>query len=73
MNIETFGKFTSISNYPKSREQALLQLDYFITHLLPHFGTYQDAMHTDEVWLFHSNLSFANECKMLSPKKWFKK
>ena len=69
MNIETFGKSTSISNYPKSREQALLQLDYFTTHLLPHFGTFQDAMHTDEVWLFHSNLSFAMNVKMLSPKE----
>ena len=38
-------------------------------HLLPHFGTYQDAMHTDETLLFHSNLSFALNVKMISPKE----
>ncbi len=67
--IVTFGKSVTTSNYPKSRAQALEQLDYFITYLLPHFGTYQDAMHTEEVWLFHSNLSFAMNVKMLSPKE----
>ncbi|GAA4758736.1 MULTISPECIES: cryptochrome/photolyase family protein [Flavobacterium] len=67
--IVTFGKSVTTSNYPKSRAQALEQLDYFLTHLLPHFGTYQDAMHTEEVLLFHSNLSFAMNVKMLSPKE----
>ena len=65
--IETFGKQISISNYPKSRKQALEQLDYFLKYLLPHFGTYQDAMHTEETLLFHSNLSFAMNVKMISP------
>ena len=67
IEIETFGKQISISNYPKSRKQALGQLDYFLKYLLPHFGTYQDAMHTEETLLFHSNLSFAMNVKMISP------
>lgn len=67
--ISTFGKQLTISNYPKSRKQALEQLNYFLMHLLPHFGTYQDAMHTDETLLFHSNLSFAMNVKMISPKE----
>jgi deoxyribodipyrimidine photolyase-related protein len=34
-----------------------------------HFGDYQDALHTDEKFLFHSRLSFAMNSKMLSPKE----
>lgn len=67
--INTFGKKVKVSNYPKSRAQALEQLAYFLENLLPHFGTYQDAMHTDERMLFHSNLSFAMNVKMISPKE----
>lgn len=67
--VITFGKQISISNYPKSREQALEQVDYFLKYLLPHFGTYQDAMHTEQTLLFHSNLSFALNVKMLHPKE----
>lgn len=65
--IATFGTQMTYSKYPKSRTQALEQLAYFLEYLLPHFGTYQDAMHTDEQLLFHSNLSFAMNVKMLSP------
>ncbi|MFC4815852.1 cryptochrome/photolyase family protein [Flavobacterium sp. GCM10023249] len=67
--ITTFGKQLPVSNYPKSRKQALEQLNYFLKFLLPHFGTYQDAMHTEEALLFHSNLSFALNVKMISPKE----
>lgn len=67
--IETFGQKTKISQFPNSREQALSQFDYFLKHLLQSFGTYQDAMHTEEVMLFHSNLSFALNVKMISPKE----
>lgn len=67
--IETFGQKTKISQFPNSREQALAQFDYFLKYLLSHFGTYQDAMHTEEVMLFHSNLSFALNVKMISPKE----
>ncbi|RAR74160.1 cryptochrome/photolyase family protein [Flavobacterium aciduliphilum] len=67
--ISTFGKINTISEYPKSRAQALEQLSYFLEHVLRHFGTYQDAMHTEEKLLFHSNLSFALNVKMLSPKE----
>lgn len=69
VGITTFGKQKTISNFPKSRQQALEQLTYFLTYLLPYFGTYQDAMHTDELLLFHSNLSFAMNVKLLHPKE----
>ncbi len=66
--IETLGTLNSDSFlYPSSRKEALLQLDYFNQNLLKFFGTYQDAMHTEEVNLFHSRVSFALNTKMLSP------
>ncbi|WP_299247489.1 cryptochrome/photolyase family protein [uncultured Lacinutrix sp.] len=67
--IETIGHFNSkYFEYPINRKQALEQLKYFCEHLLVHFGDYQDAMHTNQVYLFHSRLSFAMNCKIISPK-----
>jgi len=68
--IETIGRFESTTfSYPINRVQALEQLEYFNQHLLVHFGDYQDALHNDEVYLFHSRLSFAMNLKILSPKE----
>ncbi len=53
--------------WPLSRRQALSQLRAFISDRLPHFGTYQDAMTSDDWSLFHSRLSFALNTKMLHP------
>jgi deoxyribodipyrimidine photolyase-related protein len=53
--------------WPVTRAEALQVLDYFCQHLLPHFGSYQDAMHTDHPFLFHSRLSFSLNVKHLSP------
>ena len=66
--VETLGTLDAANFlYPDSREEALLQLDYFNQHLLKYFGYYQDAMHTQEVNLFHSRISFALNTKMISP------
>jgi deoxyribodipyrimidine photolyase-related protein len=54
-------------NWPVTREQALLALDDFITHRLPLFGRFQDAMWTAQPWLYHSCLSAALNLKLLSP------
>ena len=68
--IETIGRFEdSTFSYPVNRLQALEQLDYFNENLLVHFGDYQDALHKEEVYLFHSRLSFAMNLKILSPKE----
>nr|WP_321227814.1 cryptochrome/photolyase family protein [uncultured Psychroserpens sp.] len=67
--IKTIGRFeTKTFSYPISRIQAIEQLKYFCEELLIHFGDYQDAMHTDEAYLFHSRLSFAMNLKLISPK-----
>lgn len=66
--VETIGYIDPGSfNWPTSREDALSVLNYFRKNLLIHFGDYQDAMHTDEVYLFHSRLSFALNVKLLNP------
>lgn len=68
--IKTIGKFNEKTfDYPVNREQALEQLTYFCEHLLVYFGDYQDAMSTQEVFLFHSRLSFAMNIKLISPKE----
>ena len=70
MKVKTFGSIDAKKfNWPTSRLECLEQLDYFCKNLLKHFGDYEDAMHTDEKFLFHSRLSFAMNSKMLSPKE----
>jgi len=44
-------------DYPVTRAQARAALRDFVEHRLPNFGTYQDAMVTDEPYLYHSRLS----------------
>ncbi|MET7030717.1 cryptochrome/photolyase family protein [Sediminicola luteus] len=68
--IKTIGTIT-VDNFswPTSRADALSVLNYFCKNLLIHFGDYQDALHTDEYYLFHSRLSFAMNSKMISPKE----
>ena len=68
-NIKTIGTFKSKTfSYPITRQQALEQLKYFCENLLIHFGDYQDAMHTEEPFLFHSRLSFAMNIKLITAK-----
>ncbi len=67
--IETIGRFENINfPYPINLDQASDQLQYFCEVLLPHFGDFQDALHTEEKFLFHSRLSFALNTKIIDPK-----
>ena len=54
---------------PVSRADALHALDDFVTHRLPHFGRYQDAMRHGEPFLFHSVLSGPLNLHMLNPRE----
>lgn len=52
-----------------TREEALEDLESFIRDRLPFFGDHQDAMWTEEPWLFHSLLSPSLNLKLLRPKE----
>ena len=69
--VKTMGHPPQLGRFlwATSRSEALLLLDHFVTHLLPNFGRYQDAMHPEEPLLFHSRLSFCLNTKMISPQE----
>lgn len=56
-------------DWPLTAAQAALAMEDFISHRLPAFGEYQDAMWQDEPWLYHSRLSAAMNLKLISPRQ----
>ena len=54
-------------NWPVTRAQALIALQDFIEHRLPHFGTHQDAMWTNLDFGWHALLSSSLNLKLLNP------
>ncbi len=56
-------------NYPVTRKDALIYLDWFLVNALPDFGTYQDAMVQDEPLMYHSHLSGLINCGLLDPRE----
>ena len=63
--------FGSIDGFHEcvNRRQALECLEFFAVYLIPHFGTYQDAMVDGEHLLFHSRISHLINAGLLSAKE----
>lgn len=53
--------------YPTSRTDARRCLDDFLDHRLKDFGIYEDAIDTEQIFLFHSVLTPALNIGLLSP------
>lgn len=54
-------------HFAVTRDQAMMELEHFITHLLPHFGDYQDCMVEGEPYLYHSLISSYLNAGLLLP------
>lgn len=66
--VKTIGQINpGAFNWTTTAAEARSLLSFFCQHQLPFFGDYQDAMHTEEKFLFHSRLSFALNSKLISP------
>ena len=69
-DIPTMGRIKhNRFTYPVTRDECLEALDDFVTNRLQFFGTYQDAMTERHPLLYHANLSFAMNLKMLHPRE----
>ena len=64
--VDHFGKLEGF-DFAVTRDHALVVLNKFITEKLPQFGTYQDAMITDEPWMYHSHIGIYLNAGMLEP------
>ncbi len=55
-------------DWPVTPKQAQQALKDFVEHRLASFGDYQDAMWTDEPYLYHARISAALNLKLLDPR-----
>lgn len=55
--------------FPIDHDSAREQLQDFLQHRFHQFGLYQDAIQSDNSWLFHSHISAALNIGLLNPRE----
>ncbi|MGP9790639.1 cryptochrome/photolyase family protein [Roseinatronobacter sp. NSM] len=63
---DNFGQLRPFT-FHTDRAGALRALDHFITHALPDFGSYQDAMLSDDPYLYHAVIGLYLNVGLLHP------
>ena len=63
---DNFGTLDAF-DLPTNADEAEQALDHFITHLLPEFGDWQDAMAKGEPWMWHAHISAAMNIGLIEP------
>lgn len=64
---EAIGDITNFC-YPTTHEQANECLDSFLEHRFSLFGEYEDSIHAEQTYLFHSVLTPPLNCGLISPQ-----
>lgn len=67
-DIDAFGELDGF-DYPVTTGQARRALAHFIRSAACYFGDFQDAMHTQSDWLFHSRLSSSLNIGLLTARE----
>ena len=68
--IDTMGRMQdNLFTYPVTTAECHEALADFVANRLPLFGTFQDAMTVKHPLLYHANLSFGMNLKMISPRE----
>jgi deoxyribodipyrimidine photolyase-related protein len=63
-----FGDLTPF-HFAVTRRQALQALKQFIDQRLPQFGDYQDAMLSEDPWMYHAHIGFYLNIGLLEPRE----
>lgn len=58
-----------LSKYPCTFKDAKANLQHFLKMKLSNFGAYEDAIHTQHVYVFHSNISSQLNVGLLTPQQ----
>jgi deoxyribodipyrimidine photolyase-related protein len=61
------GTYDGLTLWPTTDKQALAHLKRFLKERFQNFGTYQDAIHPDHPFLYHSTISPALNIGLLTP------
>ena len=65
---DNFGDLTPFW-FATTERDAQASLDHWVTHGLPHFGDYQDAMITDQPFMYHAIIGLYLNAGLLDPLK----